>query len=491
MPKLTIDGRTLAVAEGTTVLRAALEASISIPHLCWHPAFPPEGSCRLCLVEIEGFPKLELACSTAVREGMKVRTETPAVRESRRRVLEFLLADHPVDCPICDKAGECKLQDYYEDHGLTESVFREEKERRPKNIDLGKNLLLDRERCVLCTRCVRFLREVTRTGELGVFERGVRSEIGILEGRPVATPYGGNLVDLCPVGAITDRSFRFRTRTWFLVSRPTICPLCARGCAIDIDHHPGLPRRADSAGVFRVRPRPDEAVNGFWICDLGRYGYLDLHRRRLTRISWNRGGPAAEMSRAKILSVLGGKIREMAVRGRSSRLGLVLNSGLTVEELRSVRDGLLSRLPEARLWFDDPPPGEDDGFLLRAERTANRRGAAGLGFDLAPFDPAVLGKDLDIILVFGGLSVGKGRDEVLGQALASIGTKVLLSPVETGLEPAFDFLIPTALPSEKSGTFINVDGLARSFEPAIPVAAGVWPEGEFLAALAEEISRGA
>jgi NADH-quinone oxidoreductase subunit G len=488
MPNITIDGRTLGVPDGTTVLRAALDAGIPIPHFCWHPAFAPEGSCRLCLVEVEGLPKLELACATVAREGLKVQTRSPRVREARRAVLEFFLADHPIDCPICDKAGECRLQDYYEEYGLTESAFREAKERRAKKVVIGEKLLLDRERCIQCTRCVRFLREVTKTGELGVFERGVRAEIGIYEGRPVASLYGGNLVDLCPVGAITDTTFRFRTRTWFLSARPSICPLCGRGCSVFLDYHPGIPRLPGSAKVYRVRPRTNEAVNGPWICDRGRYAYLEMHNLRISKISWNRGDRDVEMTREKVVAILAEKVKDMVVRTRTGRLGVILNTGLTVEELRAAR-GLLRRAPGARVWFADPPEGEDDGFLLQADRTANRRGAAGLGYRLDPVDLAALGQGLDMLLVFGPHLREAGPAGAVEKALAAVGTKVQLSAVPSGFEPLFDFIIPSALPSEKGGTFINADGREQSFLQALPLGVETWPEEEFLTALAAELAR--
>ena len=207
--ELTIDGLKAQALEGTNILRTAEQAGIAIPHFCYHPGLEIEGSCRMCLVEIEGLPKLELACSNTVREGLVVRTSTGRVRQARRDVLEFLLAEHPLDCPICDKAGECRLQDYYDRHGLFPGRMAEPRERRTKKAPIGRRLFLDRERCILCTRCVRFLRLVTGTGELGVFERGLRSEVGIDEAAPVDNDYAGNLVDICPVGAITSADFRF------------------------------------------------------------------------------------------------------------------------------------------------------------------------------------------------------------------------------------------------------------------------------------------
>jgi NADH-quinone oxidoreductase subunit G len=489
MVKVTIDGRTLGAAEGTTILRAAKDAGIDIPHFCSHPAFPPEGSCRLCFVEIEGFPKLELACSTPVREGLKVETRSPRVVEARRGVLEYFLADHPIDCPICDKAGECRLQDYYQEYGLFESAFREGKERREKKIPIGEHLILDRERCVLCTRCVRFLRDVTKTRELGVFERGVRAEIGIWDGRPVANLYAGNLVDICPVGAITDAEFRFKTRTWFLSARAAICPLCSRGCAIEIDFHPGFARVSGSAKVYRVRPRFNPEVNGHWICDRGRYGYPAMHRDRFDRPVWNREGKKVELTREKLASILAVKIEELFARGRADRLGLVLHSSLTQEDLAAVRTAFLSRNPGPRIWFADPPEGRDDGFLLTAARTANRRGASESGFRLDPVDLRELGGGgLDLLLVFGpGLAEAGAPEDVRG-ALAGIGTKALIASGPSDFEASFDFVVPAALPSEKSGTFVNVDGLRQAFVPALVPCGDVVGEGDFIASLGRLIA---
>jgi len=489
MPNITIDGRPLSVAEGTTVLKAAEAAGIPIPHLCYHPAFAAEGSCRICLVEIEGLPKLELACATVVREGLKVQTGNPSVREARRAVLEFLLADHPLDCPICDKAGECKLQDYFLEYGLTESAFRDDKERRAKKVRIGERLLLDRERCILCTRCVRFLRDITKTRELGVFERGVHSEIGVYEDRQVATPYGGNLVDLCPVGAITDTTFRFKTRTWFLSARLSICPLCSRGCGIFIDYHPGFPRVAGSAKAYRIRPRLNPSVNGPWICDLGRYNYLDHHLDRLRKILWNRGDREMEMSRDRVTAILAEKVKELTARGRGDRIGLVLNTGLTQEDLRSIRDVFLGGTPSPRPWFADPPQGRDDGFLLRAERTANRRGAEALGFRIQAVDLDEIGGGLEVLFVFGPYLKEAGSAETIERALAAVGTKVLMTAMPSGLERLFDFVLPATLPSEKTGTFINADGLEQAFAQALPPCGEAWAEGDFVTALGREIGR--
>jgi NADH-quinone oxidoreductase subunit G len=270
MVKIIIDEKELEAEEGMTILQAAEAAGLQIPHLCYHKAFVPQGSCRICLVEIEGLPKLELACSTRVREGMKISTRSERVIDARKGVLECLLAEHPIDCPICDKAGDCKLQDYYEEYGLFDSEFKEYKEKRQKEIEIGKSLVHDQERCILCRRCIRFLREVTKTEELGVFNRGIHTEVSVYDGVLVDNNYSGNLAEICPVGAITDRDFRFKTRNWFLKSEPSICPLCSRGCNIFVESHQGFSRFQLPKRVYRIRSREKEKINGYWLCEVGR-----------------------------------------------------------------------------------------------------------------------------------------------------------------------------------------------------------------------------
>ncbi|MDI7274690.1 MAG: molybdopterin-dependent oxidoreductase [Anaerolineae bacterium] len=280
---LKIDGRDVTVPAGTTVLDAARMAGIEIPSLCNHAKLLPAGLCRLCLVEIEKMRGLQPACASVVREGMVVRTDTPAVLHNRRMVLELLCTNHPLDCPVCDAAGDCRLQDYVFVHGRARSRFVETKRHKGKAIRLGPAVILDQERCVLCQRCVRFCDEILDDQQLAVFQRGASSRIATLPGAVFDSPFSGNVVDLCPVGALTDRTFRFKARAWELKGVPSVCALCPVGCRMTLEG------RADR--VLRVRGREAPEVNDGWLCDLGRTGYgFTEHVERLRRPLVRRGG---------------------------------------------------------------------------------------------------------------------------------------------------------------------------------------------------------
>ena len=479
MINIQLDGRALQVPPGTTVLKAAEKAGIVIPRFCYHPAFEPEGSCRMCLVEIEGLPKLDLACSTVVREGMTVWTSTPKVIQARKDVLEFLLADHPLDCPICDKAGECFLQDYYDRHGRTASRFLEIKEKKKKKIPIGKNLLLDRERCVLCTRCVRFLRRVTGTGELGVFERSVKAEIGLDETKAIRNNYSGNLVDICPVGAITDGDFRFKTRAWFLEKGRTICPRCSRGCNIVIHAVRGYPLPGRQRRIYRVVPAENQEVNGYWICDLGRYGYHDIEENRLTAIDLKKGGslkgkPAGWESAVRGLAA---DIKGATESGRASRITVVLNSSLTNEDLAVCRRIFVDTLGLRNIFFADPKPGEADGYLLTADRAPNGRGAAALGFSPRLPNPEAAPGSTDVLIVFGPHLLEHFPVEKVAAWFKEAGKTYLFAANASGLEHFAEVVLPTALPAEKKGSYTNIAGLTQSFECAVPAPRGSPPGG--------------
>src|SRR5688572_21234558 len=286
---LTIDGQPITVAKGKTVLQAAIEAGISVPYYCYHPGLGVDGSCRVCIVKIEKMGKLQTACSTACADGMVVVTDSPEVQAARASVFEFLLANHPLDCPVCDKGGECPLQDFSYSFGPERS--RMEFPRRTfdgegvkADVDFGPTLLLNRNRCILCTRCVRFMKDVDGDAQIGVADRGYGSEISTFEERGVHSLLSGNLMDVCPVGAITTRDYRFKARPWDNPSAvDTICTLCEKGCNTTA-WVKAKPEWAKGAQLARMTPRHNEDVNGYWMCDIGRFEYKWIESdQRLTR----------------------------------------------------------------------------------------------------------------------------------------------------------------------------------------------------------------
>ena len=275
---LTIDGRPVTVEKGRSVLQAAIEAGIKVPYYCYHPALGVDGSCRVCLVKIEKMPKLQVSCSVTAAEGMVVHTATPDVVEARAGVFEFLLINHPLDCPVCDKGGECPLQDFSYEFGRDES--RMEFPRRTfdgegvkADVDFGPTLMLNRNRCILCTRCVRFMRDIDGDAQIGIVNRGYGSEIATFEERGVHSLLSGNLMDVCPVGAITTRDYRFKSRPWDNPSAvDTICTLCEKGCNTTAWLR-AKPEWAKGAQLVRFTPRTNPDVNGYWMCDIGRFEY--------------------------------------------------------------------------------------------------------------------------------------------------------------------------------------------------------------------------
>lgn len=485
MIKIFIDEKPLEVEEGTTVLKVAERAGIQIPHLCYHPAFPPEGNCRMCLVEIEGFPKLELACSTQVKEGMKISTKSESVVEARKTVLEFLLAEHPLDCPICDKAGDCKLQDYYEEYGLFESQFKEFKEKREKKLKIGKHLILDQERCILCTRCVRFLREVTKTQELGIFHRGVNSNINIYDGASVENNYSGNLAEICPVGAITDADFRFKTRSWFLKDGESICPICSRGCNILIEYHSGFPRFELPKRVYRIKSRENQEVNGFWICDRGRYGYSYLDESRVDHIIMNKKEKG--LTWEKISKLFVEKIKRLNYMKKTSRMALILHAWLSNEELFLLHKIFRDDLKVEKIFFADPPQGEADGYLLTKDRSPNRRGAQEIGFDIKAIELEALADKTDFLLAFGSFLSEYFSLKDAKDALDKIETKLLFTSHSSELNSLFDIVFPVALIAEKGGSLTNLEGKVQSFRPVLEPPGESLPEWKVLSDIGKEL----
>jgi NADH-quinone oxidoreductase subunit G len=441
MVKLTIDGQELEYAEGTSLFDACREArGEALPHFCYHPDLPIAGVCRLCQVEIEGMPKLTIACNTTVRDGMVVNTRSEKVRRASQQVLEMHLINHPVDCPICDQAGECGLQDQYMAYGLYESeMSKENKVHKTKAQVIGPHVILDKERCVLCSRCVRFCDHVTGTSELGIFNRGDRAEIGIAPGNELNNNYSLNTVDICPVGALTSRDFRFKKRVWLLKSTQSICPGCATGCNIRVDH--------EADRIYRIKPRLNKAVNGRWMCDLGRLAYRRVHAESRLEAPWVADGDhQREASWDQVWS------RIDALGG----IGLIVVSpGQTLEEM-----DLVKRLAGDGTLVSGPAEAGRDGgdvLLLSTDRTPNRKALAWLGIDeLTGDDLAARIRAADgAVLVYGGDPVGDSP--VLAEALAG-KTVVYLGTHKNATVAAARMVIPMSSWAERDGIFVNAKG---------------------------------
>ncbi len=275
---LTINGENYKVEENELLIDTLIHNEVHIPYFCYHEALGVDGNCRMCMVEIEGQKRPQIACNTFVKDGMVVNTKSEKINGVRKDILELELINHPVDCPICDQAGECSLQDFYMDYGLYDSNIREDqKVNHEKHVDLGSEVMLDQERCVLCARCTRFTSNITKTGELGIVNRADHACVSTMPGEKLDNPYAMNVVDLCPVGALTSKDFRFAQRVWFLTSTESVCHVCQKGCNIYIDHNK---EKYKDDKIYRFRPRINKTINGHFICDEGRLSYKKLQENR-------------------------------------------------------------------------------------------------------------------------------------------------------------------------------------------------------------------
>jgi len=270
--RITVNQKEIEAENGANLLQTLLDNGIETPHFCYHEALGPDGNCRMCMVEIEGQKRPQIACDTFVEDAMVISTKSDNIMAVKRSILELELINHPVDCPICDQAGECKLQEYYMEVGLYDSRLDTPKVTHKKHIDLGSNVMLDQERCVLCERCARFTTSYTKTNELGIIGRGDHARIATMPGKKLDNPYAMNVVDICPVGALTSKDFRFKQRVWFMTATPSICQGCAKGCNIYIDHNK---LKYETPVIHRYRPRKNLAVNGHFICDEGRLSFKE------------------------------------------------------------------------------------------------------------------------------------------------------------------------------------------------------------------------
>lgn len=366
----TLNDRELTVPKGTTVMAAAYQADIYIPHFCWHPGLSIAGVCRFCMVKVDGRPKLEIACNLAATPGMKVTSLTPEVKEAHKWALEFHLVNHPLDCPICDQAGECKLQDYYMEVGKYKSQMERPKVLKPKALDVGDDLVLDTERCILCSRCVRFEDEVTKTGALGIFNRGDRAVIGTYPEKKIHHNYQDNLVDICPVGAFTSRDFRFKQRVWFLKEKAAVCPGCSTGCKVEVHAKPEV------RTYFRLKPRASD-VNGHWMCDVGRktYAHMNQDQRLRTAFLTDERGVRRRGRFDEGLAHLAKRLVDVD----ADDLALLVTPQYTCEEYEAFFAFFVKRLGVKKVFQWREPTeklAEFDGILYRGDHNPNTRGLA-------------------------------------------------------------------------------------------------------------------
>jgi len=471
MPTLTIDGRRIDGHDGSTVIQAAEQLGIFIPRYCYHPGLSIAGNCRICLVEVEKNPKLQIACNTPVADGMVVHTTSAKAEDGRRAVLEFLLANHPLDCPVCDQSGECDLQNFYMNFGLYDPRFREQKVKKKKAVAIGPHVMLDQERCILCSRCVRFTDEISRTGEFGIFNRGDRAELALYPGERLDNPYSGNVVDICPVGALTDRDFRFKARVWYLSSAPTVCNHCAQGCNVDVHYMLDRPHLNEGARVLRLKPRYNADVNQWWMCDEGRYGFGWMDKGRLTKVRNRNADSTWEQAIASITAELT-MVRENRT---GSRLGVIASSQLTTEELFLIREIFQGALGAQVTASVPTPPGYSDTFLIKADKNPNTLGATllGLAGPGTPDAPGLVAEALqgriDVLWVFGH-DLSKLIDEEHLQELSRKLRLFVFSGTNENPTVAWShWVLPTAAYLEKDGTFVNCHGriqrVGRTFPP--------------------------
>ncbi|MBL8757442.1 MAG: (2Fe-2S)-binding protein [Phycisphaerae bacterium] len=500
MPQVTINGKAFDFTPGQMILDVANANGVAIPQYCYHPGLSIVASCRICLAEcwapnprnnnkLESMGKLLPTCQTACSDGMVVYTDSPKAVANQKAVMEYLLINHPLDCPVCDQAGECTLQDYSYEYGRGQSRFEEIKVKQPKK-DVGPHVLLYSDRCIMCTRCVRFTREVSGTAELCVAGRGNREEIDVFPGQPLANELSANVVDLCPVGALLDKDFLFAQRVWFLKSTPSIDGITASGDNILIEHNDGK--------VYRIKPRTNMAVNKWWITDEVRYGWKFIHRedRLASPVRRQFGTPVPTDFERACREAVGG-LRGVVEKG--GRVALMVSPMLTCEEAFTLAQAARALDPQATLAVGPIPvhgqdktfpPGKPDGFRVYAEKCPNARGvrrvleavAGGGGGGGSPvLDYAGLLAALRSGSIGGVIATGNYPSEWATPDLAAAlaGRYVVLIDTLPGLLTAqADIVLPGATWAEKAGTFENARGMLQAFEQAIPARDGCRQEGQ-------------
>lgn len=443
-----VDGKRIQAEEGSLLLPILLSEGIKVPHFCYHDALGADGNCRMCMVEIEGQKRPQIACDTAIKKDMVVNTKSERINAVKRDILELELLSHPVDCAICDQAGECSLQDYYMDFGLAKSRRpKEEKNHKNKKLDIGRNIILDQERCVLCARCTRFTQEITHTNELCIIGRGNEARVSTVPGEQMHTKYAMNIIDLCPVGALTSKDFRFRQRVWFMNSAKSICHGCAKGCNIHLDHNQ---QKYQSDTIFRFRPRINHTINGHFICDEGRLSYKIENENRLKEFYHLNRLVSQENALSYLLHTL-----------HDEKPLLLISPSLSTEEFVVIM-ALAQRFELQMNAFSQAYEDESfgDSWLRSNNTAANLNAIQKLGINNSKEE---LLRDLDKTTTIINFN-HKGffnAPEIKNKTQIHFLTNLFEDCKKHSI------LLPMASFSEQEGTLINEDGILQKFEAGL------------------------
>ena len=486
MPSFELDGKTVEFEPGEKILSAAMRAGIQIPHYCYHPGMSVVATCRMCMVDVIDMgngrpaPKLQTSCSMDAVEGMKVETMNEKVKDAKELVMEYLLINHPLDCPICDQSGECVLQDYSFEFGSGKSEMEYSK-RVYGWRDIGTFVALERNRCIHCTRCDRFTREITGTNEFGMFNRGHELTVDTYSDRPMTNQFQGNMADICPVGAITEKEFRFKRRVWKLKKTPSICVGCSTGCNVTIEY--------DKNEVFRLKPRDNPDVNRWWMCDQGRLTYKDLNIRE-DRVAYPLGKTAEgfqEISWESAFLAIREKISELQPTSNEV-IGLV-DTHASNEELYLFKKLLKEGFDSDQLFFPDlewEQPVSDFfiNSLITSDKNPNRAGARMLGLKGAKSSEEVTSKiptGTKVLLVFGK----PFEDENLLSQAGNIPLVINIAAWQSGWSETADVTLPGRLHSEKDATYTNKAGRVQRVNTAIRAFHKTRPDWMVLCGLME------
>jgi NADH-quinone oxidoreductase subunit G len=487
MATVIINDKTVDIGDQKlNLVQAARKAGIEIPTYCYHDALSVVASCRMCLVEVgeikDGkttmLPRVVPACQTPAKDGTVCITNSEKAKFSQGRTLESLLLNHPLDCPVCDKAGECMLQDFTFKYGHADSRMIDAKNTPPNKDYIGEHITLFTDRCVMCSRCVRFTREISGTSELQIVSRGHQSEIDIFPGEPVNNKLAGNVVDLCPVGALCSKDFLYKQRVWFLKSEKSVCPDCSTGCSIFVDHNKDI--------VYRLRPRENPEAQGHFMCDEGRFDidYIN-HRQRLEQPLFALEGKQGPAAWERTIPALRTDLRA-AAKQHPAGLGAVISPWLTVEEAYLLAKLVKDLSPRAKLYLGPiPVVGEDEKFprdrkgtptgnvkfTIRAEKCPNRKGVEKvlekLQGEVLDFDQACRAAehgDLKTLYVTGGYSprLGFWATEAQIAALSKVSTLIVQDLFASPLTAVAKYVLPASSFAEKDGTYVNHANLAQA-----------------------------